>query len=160
MAREDDALRAVRAAHALVTGGLVTRAGVATGEVITGDRALGGRSSQALRSRRRIDFAPPPASTDVLVGERAWRLVRHAVTAERRGGDHVLRGVLDDAEPVARRLETPLVGRDHELAEIVATFHAQPATRPHLVTVFGSPGVGKIVSRTRRSTSSHELRPA
>jgi DNA-binding SARP family transcriptional activator len=144
VAREDDALRAVRAAHALVTGGLVTRAGVATGDVITGDRALGRPlvSGPPLEEADRLCAAA--GHTDVLVGERAWRLVRHAVTAERRDGDHVLRGVLDDAEPVARRLETPLVGREDELAEIVATF--QRATRdgrPHLVTVFGSPGVGK-----------------
>ena len=144
VAREDDALRAVRAAHALVTGGLVTRAGVATGDVITGDRALGRQlvSGPPLEEADRLCAAA--GHTDVLVGERAWRLVRHAITAERRGGDHVLRGVLDDAEPVVRRLETPLVGREHELAEIVATF--QRATRdgrPHLVTVFGSPGVGK-----------------
>ncbi|HET9674846.1 MAG TPA: BTAD domain-containing putative transcriptional regulator [Gaiellaceae bacterium] len=144
VAREDDALRAVRAAHALVTGGLVVRAGVATGDVITGDQALGRPlvSGPPLEEADRLCAAA--GRTDVLVGERAWRLVRHAVTAERRDGDHVVRSVLEDAEPVARRLETPLVGREDELAEIVASFgRATRERKPHLVTVFGSPGVGK-----------------
>ena len=143
-AREDDALRAVRAAHALVAGGLVARAGVATGDVITGDPALGRPlvSGPPLEEADRLCAAAGQA--DVLVGERAWRLVRHAITSERRHGEHVVRSVLDDAEPVVRHLETPLVGREDELAEIVATFgRVTRDGRPHLVTVFGSPGVGK-----------------
>ncbi len=144
VAQEDDALRAVRAARALVDGGLIARAGVATGDVITGDRALGRPlvSGPPLEEADRLRAAAGQA--EVLVGERAWRLVRHAVTAERHGGHHVVRGVLDDAEPVVRRLETPLVGREGELAEIVATFRrATRDGRARLVTVFGSPGVGK-----------------
>jgi tetratricopeptide (TPR) repeat protein len=51
---------------------------------------------------------------------------------------------LDDAEPVVRRLETPLVGREDEVAQIVAAFRrATRDGRAGLVTVFGSPGVGK-----------------
>ena len=143
-AREDDALRAVRAAHALVAGGLAARAGVATGDVITGDPALGRPlvSGPPLEEADRLCAAAGQA--DVLVGERAWRLVRHAITSERRHGEHVVRSVLDDAEPVVRHLETPLVGREDELAAIVATFRRVTRDgRPHLVTVFGSPGVGK-----------------
>ncbi len=144
VAREDDALRAVRAARALVAAGLVTRAGVATGDVVTGDRALGRPliSGPPLEEADRLCAAAGQA--DVLVGERAWRLVRHAVTGERRNGEHIVRDVQDDAEPVVRRLETPLVGREDELDEIVATFRrATRDARPRLVTVFGSPGVGK-----------------
>jgi DNA-binding SARP family transcriptional activator/predicted ATPase len=142
VAHEDDALRAVRAARALVAGGLVARAGVATGDVITGDPALG----------RPLVSGPPLEEADrlctsgqgVIVGERTWRLVRHAVTAERRNGEHLVLGVLEDAEPVVRRLETQLVGREDELAEILAAFRrASSDGRPRLVTVFGSPGVGK-----------------
>ena len=128
VAHENDALRAVRAARVLVTGGLAARAGVATGDVITGDPALGRPlvSGPPLEEADRLRAAAGQA--DVLVGERAWRLVRHAVTAERRDGDHVVRGVLDDAEPIVRRLETPLVGREDEVAEIVAPSGAQPVT--------------------------------
>jgi hypothetical protein len=144
VAHEDDALRAVRAARALVTSGLVARAGVATGDVITGDPALGRPlvSGPPLEEADRLRAAAGQA--DVLVGERAWRLVRHAVTGERRDGEHVVRGLLDDAEPVVRRLETPLVGREDEVAQIVAAFRrATRDGRAGLVTVFGSPGVGK-----------------
>ncbi len=144
VAHEDDALRAVSAARALVAGGLVARAGVATGDVITGDPALGRPlvSGPPLEEADRLLAAAGQA--DVLVGERTWRLVRHAVTAERRDGAHAVRGVLHDAEPVLRRLETPLVGREDEVAEIVATFRrATRDGKARLVTVFGSPGVGK-----------------
>jgi DNA-binding SARP family transcriptional activator/predicted ATPase len=144
VAHEDDALRAVRAARALVAGGLVARAGVATGDVITGDPALGRPlvSGPPLEEADRLRAAA--GNADVLVGERAWRLVRHAVIAERRDGEHVVRGVLDDADPVLRRLETPLVGREDEIAEIMATFRrATRDGKARLVTVFGSPGVGK-----------------
>ena len=143
-AHEDDALRAVRAARALVAGGLVARAGVATGDVITGDPAHGRplvSGSPLDEADRLLDAA---VDGDLLVGERAWRLVRHAVTGEWRDGEHVVLSVLDDAEPVVRRLETPLVGRDDEVAEIVAAFRrATRDARARLVTVFGSPGVGK-----------------
>jgi DNA-binding SARP family transcriptional activator len=144
VAHDDDALRAVRAARVLVARGLVARAGVATGDVITGDRAQGRPlvSGPPLEEADRLLAVAGQA--DVLVGERAWRLVRHAVTAERRDGVHVVRTVLEDAEPVVRRFETPLVGREDEVAEIVAAFRrATRGRRARLVTVFGSPGVGK-----------------
>jgi DNA-binding SARP family transcriptional activator len=144
VAREDDALRAVRAALSLVAGGLAARAGVATGDVITGDPALGRPlvSGPPIEEADRLLAAAGRA--DVLVDGRAWRLIRHAVTAERRDGEHVVRAVADDAEPVVRRLETPLVGREDEVAEIVAAFRrATRDGRARLVTVFGSPGVGK-----------------
>jgi DNA-binding SARP family transcriptional activator len=143
-AHEDDALRAVRAARELVDSGLVARAGIATGDVITGDPALGRPlvSGPPLEEADRLLAAAGQA--DVLVGERSWRLVRHAVNAERQDGAHVVRGVLADAEPVVRRLETPLVGREDELGEILSAFRrATRDGRARLVTVFGSPGVGK-----------------
>ena len=143
-AHEDDALRAVRAARALVDGGLALRAGVATGDVITGDPALGRPlvSGAPLDEADRLCAAAGPA--EVLVGERAWRLVRHAVTAERRDGERVVVAVLDDVEPLVRRLGTPLVGRGDDVAEIVGTFRRVTRDgRARLVTVFGSPGVGK-----------------
>jgi len=144
VAHEDDALRAVRAARGLVADGLVTRAGVATGDVITGDPAHGRPlvSGAPLEEADRLRAAA--THTDVLLGERAWRLVRHAVTAERQEGGHLVRDVSDEAEPVVRRLETPLVGREDEIAEIVAAFRRTTRDgRARLVTVFGSPGVGK-----------------
>ncbi len=142
-AHEDDALRAVRAAYELRNAGLVLRAGVATGDVITGDPGEG---------RPRVSGAPleeadrllASATDEVLVGDRTWRLVRHAVTAEPRCLGHAVKRVREDAEPVVRRLETPLVGREDELEEIMTAFRrATRDGRARLVTVFGSPGVGK-----------------
>jgi DNA-binding SARP family transcriptional activator len=144
VAHEDDALRAVRAARELVTGGLVARAGVATGDVITGDPSLGRPLVSGPPLDDADDLLAAAGQAELLVGERAWRLVRHAVAGTRRDGAHVVERVLEDAEPVVRHLETPLVGREEELAEIMAAFRrATRAERARLVTVFGSPGVGK-----------------
>ncbi|MGZ8694813.1 MAG: ATP-binding protein, partial [Gaiellaceae bacterium] len=142
-AREDDALRAVRAACELRAAGLVVRAGVATGDIITGDPAEG-RPRVSGPPLEEADRLLASARAEVLVGDRTWRLVRHAVAAERREGGHAVERVHEEAEPVVRRLETPLVGREEELNEIMAAFRrATRDGRARLVTVFGSPGVGK-----------------
>lgn len=143
-AREDDAFRAVQAACALRSAGLVVRAGIATGDVITGDPAAGSPrvSGPPLEEADRM-LAAAPAS-DLLAADRTWRLVRHAVRGEPRAGGHAIDRVLDEADPLVRRLETPLVGREHELEEIDAALRrAIRDNRARLVTVFGSPGVGK-----------------
>ena len=47
-------------------------------------RRTAGRSHRARRSRRPTGYCAAAGQADVLVGDRAWRLVRHAVTGERR----------------------------------------------------------------------------
>ncbi len=143
-AHDDDALRAVHVACALRAAGLVSRAVVTTGEVITGDPARGQPlvSGEPLEEADRLRATA--ATGDVLLGERAWRLLRHAVVAEARCGAYAVREVVTDAEAVVRRLGTPLVGRDDELRELDAAFaRVVRDARVRLVTVFGSPGMGK-----------------
>jgi DNA-binding SARP family transcriptional activator len=142
-ARDDDALRAVRAACDLRAAGTVARVGVATGDVITGDRARGEPlvSGPPLEEADRLRAGA--AGAEVLVGPRTWRLVEHAVVAVARDGGHAVSAVVDD-EAVVRRADTPFVGREDELDEILAAFRrAQRDGRARLVTVLGSPGVGK-----------------
>jgi DNA-binding SARP family transcriptional activator/tetratricopeptide (TPR) repeat protein len=135
-ARDDDALQAARAAVAL---GSAARVGLATGEVVTGDPLVSGPPVEEAASLR--DGAE---TGQVLAGLRTWRLVRHAVTGSPRDGSWVVEAVDPDAAPLLRRLETPIVGRGRELEQVVEAFERAAAdARPHLVTVFGAPGIGK-----------------
>ena len=141
-AREDDALRGVRAACDLRAAGVVTRAAVATGNVITGDPSRGRPlvSGPPLQEADRL--LAGAADGDVLAGERTLRLVQHAVVPG--AVPRSVERVLPDAEAVARRLETPLVGRADELGELFAAFQLATTTgQARLVTVLGPPGVGK-----------------
>ena len=80
----------------------------------------------------------------MLADARTWRLVRHAVEAAARDGAWEIESVDPEAAPLLRRLETPLVGRERELQQVTEAFERAAADgRPHLVTVFGAPGVGK-----------------
>jgi DNA-binding SARP family transcriptional activator len=144
VAHDDDALRAVHAACALRDRGLVSRVAVATGDVITGDPGRG----RPLVSGRPLDEADRLRSEamggDVLVDERAWRLVRHAVDAAPARHGHLVTAVRDDVEGVVRSFDSPFVGRDAELAEIEAALtRVERDGRARLLTVFGSPGIGK-----------------
>jgi DNA-binding SARP family transcriptional activator len=135
-ARDDDALEAARAAVVLRSA---ARIGLATGEVVTGDPLVSGPPVEEAGSLR--DRA---AAGQVLAGLRTWRLVRHAVTGSPRDGSWVVEAVDPEAAPLLRRLETPIVGRERELEQVVEAFERAGAdSRPHLVTVFGAPGIGK-----------------
>jgi len=143
-ARDDDALRAVRAGSGLRDAGLVSRTAVATGDVITGDPASG----RPLVSGPPLDEADRlrgvAGDGDLLVDDRAWRLVRHAVVAEPGARGHRVERICTDAESIVRSFDSPFVGRTDELAEITAALdRVTREGRPRLVTVFGSPGVGK-----------------
>jgi DNA-binding SARP family transcriptional activator len=139
VAQDDDALRAMTAAIGLRARTPSARIGVATGEVVTGDPLVAGAPvDEATLLQERA------APGEVLSGPRTWRAVRHAVTAEHRNGTWSVSAVDADAVAVPRRLETPLVGRERELPVIVEAFERAAAeARPHLVTVFGAPGIGK-----------------
>jgi DNA-binding SARP family transcriptional activator len=142
VADEDDALRAVRAACELRAAGLVTRAAVATGNVITGDPSRGRPlvSGQPLYEADRL--LADASDGHVLAGERTLRLVQHGIVP----GEvpRSVERVLPEAEAVVRRLETPLVGRADELGELFAAYQLVTTSgHARLVTVLGSPGVGK-----------------
>jgi DNA-binding SARP family transcriptional activator len=144
LAHDDDALRAVRAASELRSSGLVSQAAIVTGEVIAADPGDGKPliSGPPLEEADRLRAVARP--DDVLLDERAWRLVRHAVEADDRDGAHAVTGIRGDAEGVVRRLQTVLVGREGELAELMSAFgRVARDGRAQLVTVFGPPGIGK-----------------
>jgi class 3 adenylate cyclase/tetratricopeptide (TPR) repeat protein len=168
-AHEDDALRAVRAAvgmrdklkelnatlekHFGVT--LAARTGVNTGEVValddpTADQKLA--TGDAVNVTARLEAAAP--ANEIYIGDVTYRLVRDAVEAE-AVEPLTLKG---KSQPVPafriisaqglygneRRVDTPVVGRDAELAVLQASWDAAVATkRAHLVTVIADAGVGK-----------------
>jgi class 3 adenylate cyclase/tetratricopeptide (TPR) repeat protein len=166
---EDDALRAVRSAvemrEALVELNdtlesrwgvrLQTRTGVNTGEVVAGDPAAGESMvvGDAVNVAARLEQAAAPG--EILIGSSTQRLARDAVEVEAvepltvRGRDapveaYRLLKVLPGAPAFARRMDSPLVGRQRELALLEEAFQRVRETRScHLFTVLGSAGVGK-----------------
>ncbi len=165
---EDDALRAVRAAWEMrqalerlnrefaTTWGvtLANRIGVNTGEVVAGDPTSGQRfvSGDAVNVAARLENAAPEMG--IVIGDATHRLVRSAVEvelleplalkgkAERVTAFLVL--AVRGREGVARRLDSPMVGRESELAEILASLErAVTNGRCGLVTISGEAGMGK-----------------
>ena len=117
----------------------------ATGQtLVTGD---------AVNVAARLEQSAQPG--EILIGEATYRLLRDAVAAEPiepmelKGKDHPvmayrLLGVHPEAEAVRRHLDSPMVGRDRQLALMKQTFESAADDRAcHLFTVIGSPGVGK-----------------
>jgi len=154
VAHEDDALRAVRAAwemrQAVPALGLAARIGVNTGEVVAGEGdslVTGDAVNVAAR------FEQAAGQGEVLVGVETRRLVRDAVRVEpvevdAKGKGRVeafrLLDVDPEAAPVARRLDTPLVGRRSELEQLRQAFERTVREqRCHLFTLLGPAGVGK-----------------
>ena len=190
---EDDALRAVRAAAEMrdalaslnkelerdrgVT--IASRIGVNTGDVVAGDATA--RQSlvtgDAVNVAARLEQAAAPG--EILIGAPTMSLVRDAVVAEPvepltlkgKTGTvaafrlaEVGRGGLG----VARRLDTPMVGRARELDALRDAFARAVRDRSCvLATILGVPGVGKSrligsssrVSRTRPSSSAAGASP-
>jgi class 3 adenylate cyclase/tetratricopeptide (TPR) repeat protein len=167
--REDDALRAVRAAadmRASLTAlneelqrdfavTLEIRIGVNTGEVIVGEHRAGGSpaTGDAVNVAARLEQAAGPG--EVLLGGSTHRLVRDLVTAE-RVEPLTVKG---KAEPVAawrlvdvagsagmatRRATGMFVGRDPQLRLLDDAFRRAVGERTcQLVTVLGTAGIGK-----------------
>jgi len=160
-AHEDDALRSVRAAvelHAVLPG---ARIGIATGEVYAGGEVVTGA---AVTLARRLEQAARPGET--LVAPATLRLVRDAVRVRRstRKGiaAHGLVELVAGAPGLARRLRTPLVGREAELAALRAAFaEARDERRCVVFTVVGDAGIGKtrvaleLVSEVQSQASVH-----
>ena len=153
---EDDALRAVRASVELreAIGALSprlesdfgvrvdVRVGVNTGQVVAGvafaSPAMGGASSVAARLGR------AGAVGEILIADATKELVRDAVTVERVDGAWRLVDVFAGALGVERRLESPTVGREQELATLRRAYESVVRERsPSLVTVLGPAGIGK-----------------
>jgi class 3 adenylate cyclase/tetratricopeptide (TPR) repeat protein len=171
--REDDALRAVRAAAAMQdavaeldtegTPAIEVRIGVATGEVMVeeagGDPLVIG---DAVNLATRLQAAAGPG--EVLLDQRTWHLARDALVAAPVDGIEGVGGrgpgglkgsplanrawrlvdVSPDALGHARRADSPLVGRLAELQLFDWVFQRTVRTSTcHLLTVLGPAGVGK-----------------
>jgi len=167
--REDDALRAVRAAadlrdaladlsHELMRSmgiGLAMRTGVNTGSVVVGSAHAGGSfaTGDAVNTAARLEQGAP--SGDILIGASTLLLVRDAVEveaiaplaakgkAEPLPAFRLLR-VLQSERGRNRRPDAALVGREKESHALA---HALTCTtesgRGRLVTVLGPAGMGK-----------------
>ncbi|MCA1682771.1 MAG: AAA family ATPase, partial [Actinobacteria bacterium] len=166
--REDDALRAVRAAAAMrvsvarlsneLRAGfgieLRIRTGVNTGEVIAGDPGSGQTlaTGDALVVAQRLEQAAH--ADEILLGPKTHELVRDAIVA-RATEPLPLKGigeltawrvleVLPDTLGVSRHFDAPLVGRACESALLRAALDRAVAERScQLVTVLGTAGIGK-----------------
>jgi class 3 adenylate cyclase len=166
---EDDALRAVRAAHDLC-GDVATldtelerdlgirlrvRVGISTGEVVVGDAAEGLAlvSGEPVISAARLEQIAAPG--EVLLAEATLRLVAAAVDVaplpprELKGKQDPVAAwrlidVRGDAPAFSRRLDAALVGRDIELVQLRASFDRAVRERGlQLVTLHGPAGIGK-----------------
>jgi class 3 adenylate cyclase/tetratricopeptide (TPR) repeat protein len=168
--REDDALRALRAADEMRRRladlneelerahgvRIEVRTGVNTGEVVVGsDSELEGfrASGDTMNVAARLEQAAAPG--EILVGALTRELGGEAVEVE-AVEPLVLKGkaapvdafrlvrVLPDASPYARRQDAPLVGREQQLAALRAALEESIERREcRLVTVVGAAGVGK-----------------
>ena len=166
---DDDALRAVRAAVDMRTalGGLnheleethgvrlAIRTGVNTGEVVAGDPTdrQSFATGDAVATAQRLEAAA--RSGEILLGDSTYRLVSNAVLVEPmdrlelKGKAEPVRawrllGVVEGAPPFPRRLDSPLVGRERELAALETELDAADRERRcRLATIVGPAGIGK-----------------
>src|SRR5438045_230327 len=166
---EDDALRAVRAAAEMrdhlaalneeleerwgVTVG--NRTGVNTGEVVAGDPTTGQRlvTGDTVNTAARLEQAAP--TSQVLLGDTTYRLVRHAVEVEEveplelkgkaeRVPAYRLVAVSAAKEGMLRRHEGELVGRETELSLLLeAADAAFTERRCRAATIVGDEGLGR-----------------
>jgi predicted ATPase/class 3 adenylate cyclase len=165
---EDDALRAVRTAIEMrdtlaslndefeASWGvrLTNRIGINTGEVFVGDHAQGQLfvTGEVVITAKRLEEAA--AANEILIGESTHRLVRDAVIVEPSGARTLKHGepihalvlldVLAHAPGLARRFDSPFVGRERQRALLESVLRNAVGERTcHLVTILGDAGVGK-----------------
>lgn len=167
-AHEDDAQRAVRAAFEMrlalaevneqLTAGwgvaLENRTGVHTGEVVTGDPTAGERlvTGDTVNVAARLEQAAP--AREVLIAARTHELVAGTVEVEEveplalKGKSEPVRAWrllgVHAGEAIKRRVDTPIVGRETELAALTGAFREAVEGRTcRLVTVLAHAGLGK-----------------
>ncbi len=164
---EDDALRAVRAASDMMDAlarlndeleqrwgvRLHTRTGVNTGKVVAGDptRGEGFVVGDAVNVAARLEQHAP--TDEILLGEDTYHLVRGDVEVEpvepmelKGKSERVPAFKLVSVSKIgiSRRLDSPIVGRDRELAQLERAFDsAVDHNDGQLVSVVGPAGMGK-----------------
>jgi len=166
---EDDALRAVRAAAGILdeleilneelerdTGiRMAVRIGVNTGEVVAGDPSSGQTmvTGDAVNVAARLEQAASPG--EILIGAPTFRLTRDAIDVKTMA-PLAVRGKAQELEAfrliavhpttpaLSRWMDSPLVGRRHELMLLTESFSRSVRERScHLFTMLGAAGVGK-----------------
>jgi class 3 adenylate cyclase/tetratricopeptide (TPR) repeat protein len=142
---------------------LATKTAINTGEVLTtttdlaedGPARRGGHIAvgDAMNVGARLEQAAEPG--EIVLGETTYRLVRDAIEAERMpplvlkgkpepATAYRLIGVSSDAEAVARRLDSPMVGRRDDLAALHESFdRARREGGCRVLTILAPAGVGK-----------------
>ena len=162
---EDDALRAVRAAIEIrrvpsaFRGdlgrrdhlALAARVGIETGEVIAKRVSPTVIGEPVKLARRLCELAAP---NELMIGPGTHELVAAAVTAQAVSGRTSASGqaivgfrlddVRGDASTRIRRFDSPIIGRERQLAALRTVLTNVVCDRScHLVTVLGAAGVGK-----------------
>jgi predicted ATPase/DNA-binding SARP family transcriptional activator len=163
---EDDALRAVRAAvdaRAAVASlnrelaqewGLEVQlhASVHTGEVLASQHDAPSSLVADETVEGAIRLGQAAGAGDIVIGSSTERLVRGAVQARLlgpapAGADDeawLVAGVDPHAPAIARRADTPMVGRERELSQLRHLFARAVTERStYLCVVLGPPGIGK-----------------
>ncbi len=144
---EDDAVRAVAAADELVTNppavdgfDVELAAGIHTGEIVSTDGEI---ARDVARDARRL--AAVAGRSGIVIDGATLVLVRDAVESSPLDGEmHKVTHVAHGVRGVARRLDSELVGRDAELAQLRRAFEQVREDRAcHLITVSGEAGIGK-----------------
>src|SRR4051812_49054899 len=166
---EDDALRAVRAAHDMRDAlehvnddlareygvRIATRTGINTGEVIVGETPTDQKlaSGDVVNVAARLEQAAQP--DEILLGEATYRLVENVAVVEAAPGVEAkgkrqplaawrLLGLRPDVPAFARPISTPFIGRRRELDELRRAFDtAVRESSCSLATIAGPPGIGK-----------------
>jgi tetratricopeptide (TPR) repeat protein len=162
--REDDPLRAVRAAldarravaaaterfERELGGRLVFRAAVATGDVLAEESRRGGLGGAAIDCALRLQREARP--DEILVADATRSFLRDNVRVQRvtrgRGPARVSAWRLDDvvsiADAGARERQAPLVARKRELGALGQALERSVRERtPYLFTILGPAGIGK-----------------
>jgi DNA-binding SARP family transcriptional activator len=143
---EDDALRAVRTAVEARDASLPVAFGIDTGEVLAGGEVAGEPSVTGEPLEAAAVLAASARPGTVVMGAGTLRHVRDAVRVERAGELDAWRvlELIPGAPALRRRLDTPLIGRSDELAQLRQSFsRASRERRAQLFTAFGEAGIGK-----------------
>jgi predicted ATPase len=144
--REDDAMRAARSALACLEAVPGASIGIASGDALV--EAGGGPHGPVVRDAARLAQAAVPGA--VLLADATAAFLRDAVVTEpytdRRGSLSAARLVelVPGAQPIARRLDLPLVGREQELTTLEDALKGVVRDRScRLLTLLGEAGIGK-----------------
>ena len=129
--------------------------GLSTGEVVTGDPLVAGTPvDEAARLQERADAGEVLAVAADVAGRAARG--RGLAAGGRVGG----RRRRCHAAPLLRRLETPLVGRERELGEIVKAFERRGRRAVRTSSPSSAPrGSGRRASRPSASSACRAWRP-